>query len=370
MKILIIGGTGVLSYDFTKTVIDNGNEVYLLNRGKTSSDFIDNCNFINADIRNEGVEVLRKKLNSNVYDVVVDFLSYDSLQIQKTIEVLYDCYKNYVFISTAMVYRASSKEENIDESSPVAKGIWDYADKKIDAENYVINNVNNYLIIRPYITYGESRIPYQMAPDRYYYTLIKRIMDEKPVPLVNEGVAFCSLTNTVDFANILYRLIISDDNYNEIYNIVSDEVVRWRDVYNCICSILNVKPNVFSMNLDEVGKYLPEYYDSLRCGKGTDYIVSGKKAEDAIGGYSYSITMEQGIKRSLKYYIENAERQGIDYRWDGRIDYAYKKITNKVCKIHPIKGNKEKSTNIGAYYFMQNVLLRKIYKFVKKSLYE
>lgn len=370
MKILIIGGTGVLSYDFTRTVIDNGHDIYLLNRGRTSSDFIDKCHFINADIRNEDSKVLKKKLTSNMYDIVVDFLSYDSMQVKRIVEVLDCCYKNYVFISTAMVYGENSKGISIDESSRVVRGIWDYADKKIDAENYVINNVNNYLIIRPYITYGESRIPYQLAPDRYYYTLIKRILDGKPVPLVDKGEAFCNLTNTIDFANILYKLIISNDNYNEIYNIVSDEIVKWKDIYNCICSILNVKPNVFSIDLDEVRKYLPEYYDSLRCGKGIDYIVSGKKAEVAIGGYSYNTTMEQGIKRSLMYYIENIEHQGIDYRWDGRIDYAYRKIAKKVCKIYPTKGNKEKSTSIGAYYFMQNVLLRKIYKFVKKGLYE
>lgn len=370
MKVLIIGGTGILSYDFTKKVIENGYDVYLLNRGKTSSDFDDSCKLIYCDIRKENPNTLREKLSTEKYDVVVDFLSYDSEQVKRTLLSLSDCYGRYVFISTAMVYGNGEKEKTLDESSPINKGIWDYADKKIDAEEYVKNNVKDYLIIRPYITYGKKRVPYQMAPDKYYYTLIKRILDGKPIPMVNQGEALCSLTNTIDFANILYGLINCDNIHNEVFNIVSDEVVKWKDIYYTICTLLNVKPNLFSINMEEVKSYLPEYYDSLKCGKGMDYIVCGEKARSVIGGYSCYVSMEEGIKQCLDYYMEEFDRQGIDYRWDGRIDYAYRKTQKKICKFSPTKGNKDRSTNYLAYYFMQNVFLRKTYKCLKKSLYE
>lgn len=370
MKILIIGGTGVLSYDFTQKVINCGHEVYLLNRGKTSLDFMDKCKFISADIRQDEIEVLKRKLSVGIYDVVVDFLSYDSVQVEKTLKVLENCYTKYVFISTALVYGEGQKKQKIDENTQVKRGIWEYADKKIDAENYVVDKVKDYLIIRPYITYGNSRIPYQMAPDKYYYTLIKRIIDERPIPLLEGGGALCNLTHTIDFANILYRLIVSENAHREIYNVVSDDVVSWKEIYDTICSQLNVCPNLFSLSYEEVKKYLPEYYYSLKCGKGEEYVVSGKKAENEIGGYQCSVTKEEGISKSLKYYLDNPEHQGVDYRWDGRMDYAYRRSKHKICKLVPTKGNKDKSTNLFAYYFMQSILLRKIYRLLKRSIYE
>lgn len=370
MKILIIGGTGVLSYDFTKLIIENNHEIYLLNRGKTSLDFVSKCKLIYADIRNENIDSLRTKICSDKYDVVVDFLSYDSRQVEKIINVISGCYKKYVFISTAMVCSGNSEKGLIDESSITEKGRWEYADKKIEAENYVKENVDNYYIIRPYITYGKTRIPYPMSPDKYYYTLIKRIKDEMPIPLLNGGKTLCTLTNTKDFANILYGLISLDKNNREIYNIVSDDVVSWKEIYDCICDILGVRHNMFSMTEDEVKRFLPEYYDSLKCGKGIDFVVSGKKAYDALESYECKVSMRQGIRESVQFYLDNIEYQGIDFRWDGRIDYAYRKINHKVCKFYPTKGNKDKSTNIWAYYFMQNSLLRKIYKILKKSAYE
>ena len=41
MNILILGGSGILSSDFTKYCLDSGNEVYIVNRGKRKA-FIDN----------------------------------------------------------------------------------------------------------------------------------------------------------------------------------------------------------------------------------------------------------------------------------------------------------------------------------------
>lgn len=80
MNILILGGSGILSTDFTKKVIDEGNNVWILNRGRRTA-FIDKrANLLIADLRNESVENIIKKLPENQFDVVVDYLSYDVKQ--------------------------------------------------------------------------------------------------------------------------------------------------------------------------------------------------------------------------------------------------------------------------------------------------
>ena len=77
---------------------------------------------------------------------------------------------------------------------------WSYSLNKSRCEEYLRRTDVNYTIIRPYVTYGESRLPFQLIPDGFHYTLLERIKNDKPVALLDGGSAVCTLTNTVDFA--------------------------------------------------------------------------------------------------------------------------------------------------------------------------
>ena len=104
MNILILGGSGILSSDFTKYCLDSGNEVYIVNRGKRKA-FIDNrAKLIIADLRDENIDTLKKKFRDLNYDVVVDFLSYIPEHVKKTIAIVREQCKQYVFISSDTLY--------------------------------------------------------------------------------------------------------------------------------------------------------------------------------------------------------------------------------------------------------------------------
>ena len=84
---------------------------------------------------------------------------------------------------------------------------------KFLCEKYLSTLQINYTIIRPYVTYGVSRIPFPIIPEGYHYTLLERILEDKPVILYNEGQAKCTLTTTKDFAEILYKLLLNPKAY-------------------------------------------------------------------------------------------------------------------------------------------------------------
>lgn len=62
MKILLIGGSGIISTEVCKLAIDQGNEVYILNRGKRKRFIHESANLVVADIRSESEENIRKNL--------------------------------------------------------------------------------------------------------------------------------------------------------------------------------------------------------------------------------------------------------------------------------------------------------------------
>lgn len=76
MKILLLGGTGILSSAVCDLALKKGMNVTTVNRGKRKEFLRDQADNIVADIRNESVDLLKEKICFQYYDVVVDFISY------------------------------------------------------------------------------------------------------------------------------------------------------------------------------------------------------------------------------------------------------------------------------------------------------
>ena len=363
MNILILGGSGILSTDFTKKVIDEGNNVWILNRGRWTA-FIDKrANLLIADLRNESVENIIKKLPENQFDVVVDYLSYDVKQLKKTLRILSNRFQQYILISSATAYIKKDGDIIREETHRVGNMNWSYSYNKSLCEDFIRRQGIKYTIIRPYVTYGKSRLPFQLIPDGYQYTLIERIKNDKPVVLLDNGKAICTLTNTVDFANILYSLLLNEKAYGEAFHITSNYTQTWKHVYESYCRILNKAPKLISVDLKDIKKYMPEYYQILKGDKGTSWKFDNTKVLNAIGGYDFKITLEDGLKQSIEYFENNISMQGVDYKWDAKIDYMIKKTSGtKGLKI--IESTNPNSNSKANYYIIKTPILHDIYMFI------
>ena len=96
LKVLLIGGTGVLSTDIRELAVKKGYEVYILNRGQNKSINIDkSIKVINADIRD--IESTKEKVKDYKFDVVVDFLSFNVSQLKGTLYIFENNCKQYIF---------------------------------------------------------------------------------------------------------------------------------------------------------------------------------------------------------------------------------------------------------------------------------
>ena len=62
MKVLFIGGTGVISSACARQAVVRGMELYLLNRGQTSRPIPEGAQALQGDIRDRGI--IKKKLTS------------------------------------------------------------------------------------------------------------------------------------------------------------------------------------------------------------------------------------------------------------------------------------------------------------------
>jgi nucleoside-diphosphate-sugar epimerase len=334
-NILLIGGTGILSTDIMLHSIDKGYHVYILNRGYNCKIIPDKVNHIKANIRD--IEIVQKSIKDIFFDVVVDFLSYLPSDLNKTLSVFQKHCHQFIFISSACVYRRAKEDGIIHENSPLVNHNWDYSVNKYNCEKLLIEYCNatnlKYTIIRPYITYGNTRIPYGIMPDvGFHWTLIARILSNKPVFVWDDGDVICTLTHTSDFAKGVVGLFNNPKAYDEVFHIVGDERITWKNLIHLTGKILNKEVKIVSVPSSFIIKEMPEIKGMLLGDRCLDAKFDNSKIK-SITDFTSTVSIEKGIRNTIEYYKKNNYIKGIDYVWDAKVDRLIDKYLKKTEKL-------------------------------------
>ena len=85
MKVLFIGGTGVISSACSRLAVELGIDLYLLNRGESKRPVPETVKIIGADIRDK--DATRRALGSHKFDAVVEWIAFVPEHIETDIEL-------------------------------------------------------------------------------------------------------------------------------------------------------------------------------------------------------------------------------------------------------------------------------------------
>jgi len=331
VKVLLIGGTGVLSTDVALYAIEKRMEVFLLNRGNRPDRLPKGANLIIADIRN--VQDVKFIVNDMHFDVIVDFLSYLPEHLKNVISVFENTCKQLIFISSATVYRKKTKNDVITEQTQLSNPFFKYAEDKIECEKLLIEHCKasqlNYTIVRPYVTYGKTRIPFAIIPFAKQWTLINRILLGKPVVMWDEGDAICTLTHTTDFSKGLVGLFENDRAMQNAFHITSNENFTWKEVLKIIAETVNKEVVVANIPSKYIGNEIPKIRGELLGDKATHMIFDNRKIKKAVPEFVCTTNFKDGIKQTIDFYKRNPIMMQVDYTWDAQMDHLIKKYYKK-----------------------------------------
>jgi len=328
MKLLVIGGSGVLSSAMVDECILRGHEVTMLNRGNNTKFINPKATLIKCDVNNVGV--IREKLANQHFDVLVDFIVFNLNQLKHSLKLFASIADQYVFISSAQVYNTSIKGE-LDENSETPQSLWSYSTNKEESEKYLkqyaTDNGINYTIIRPGVNYDNRRIPYGMTPQMgFHWTMIERIKHGKPIITWNKGENMLNMTRVEDFAKGMVGLLGNTKAYNETFNVVGDYRYQWKDVLATLEIILNVKIRTIDIPVEFYASCLQgEPKEQLLGGRAQDLCCSNAKLKSVVTDFRTEYDLERGLRETLSYYENNNFVNGIDYNWDGDVDLIIKK---------------------------------------------
>lgn len=337
MKALLIGGTGTISMAISKLLIEQGWELYLLNRANRSEQFAnDKVKLIACDINDE--EKTQKLLEGMNFDVVADFIAFVPEQLERDYRLFQGRTKQFIFISSASAYQKPLSDYRINEGTPLSNPYWAYSRNKIACEDYLMKmyreNGFPVTIVRPSHTYDERSIPLGVHGNKGSWQVAKRMLEGKPVIIHGDGTSLWTMTHNSDFAKGFVGLMGNIHAIGEAVQITSDETLTWNQIYQIIADALGVKLNavyVSSSFLDACSQQ--DFKGSLTGDKANSVVFVNSKLKRLVPGFVATTRLDQGIKQTVKNILEHPEYQVLDKEFDEWCDKVILALDNAIKEI-------------------------------------
>ena len=325
MKALFIGGTGTISMAITRSLAKNPDwELYLLNRGSRSAELPSNVKVINvADVNDEAA--VAKAIGGMTFDTVCDFICFHKEQVERDIRLFKGKTRQFMAISSASAYQKPLSSHIVNEATPLANPYWQYSREKIEIEERLMQEYRSngfpITIIRPSHTYDERSIPLGVHGKNGSYQVIKRMLEGKQVIVHGDGTSLWTMTHNSDFAKGFIGLMGNIHAIGESFQITSDEVLTWNQVYQSIADALGVefKPcYVASSFLASVSDY--DFTGSLIGDKANSVVFDCSKLKRAVPSYCATTRFDQGVHRTIANVLATPSLQRLDPEFDAWCD--------------------------------------------------
>ncbi len=321
MKILFIGGSGIISRAVTQQTIAAGHELWLLNRGTRRP--IAGARSIVADISD--VEATRAALRGHMWDVVVQFIAFVPADIRRDLDLFRESTRQYIFISTASAYQKPLDHYLITEATPLVNPHWEYSRQKIAGERELeaARAATNfpYTIVRPSLTYGEDQVPLVLNAWAQSWTTVDRMRRGAPVIIPGDGSSLWTITHNTDFAAGLIGLFGQTAALGEAFHITSDEVLTWNRIFALTAEAAGVTaPKLVHIASDFLIACVPAVEGTLLGDKAVSAVFDNSKIKRFVPGFAAKTRFADGIRRTIAWFDADPARKIVDAttneRWD------------------------------------------------------
>jgi nucleoside-diphosphate-sugar epimerase len=324
MKVLFIGGTGLISSACSELAVQQGMDLTILNRSRSSKHPVpDGAHLLVGDIHGDQA-TLADLLRWQDFDVVVDWIAFTVEDIERDIQLFNGRVGQFIFISSASVYQKPPTQYLTTEETPLENPYWEYSRNKIACEKRLMHEYHErgfpVSIVRPSLTYGPSQIPLCGASWQHPYTVIDRMKRGQKMIVPGDGTSLWILTWNGDFAKGFNGLFGRSDVLGEAFHITSDEVLTWNQIFDETARAIGVEPAIVHIPSDLIAAYNPAATGSLTGDKANSLVFDNSKIKRYVPTFSCEVGWAEGVRRAIAWHDADPARQTIDARmnqvWD------------------------------------------------------
>lgn len=299
MRVLIIGGTGLISVGIIKHLLARGADITMFNRGKRESHLPASVRQLTGD-RNE-FDIFERRFAGDRFDVVIDMIGFSPQQARSDVRAFGGRCTHFIFCSTVCSYGVKIPSYAVVDERFPQEPISDYGRNKLACEQIVLEahqaGAFAATIIRPSHTYGEgSPLIDQLEPNPVSWD---RLLKGQPVLIADGGLGLWNSTHRDDVGKLFAYGALNPVTYGKSYNATTQRIFTWRDYYREVAEVLGVEAKLISMPaewivrhdrkrfglLDEITRYHGAYTSAL--------------AMQDVPEFSCEVDFKAGAKRTL-----------------------------------------------------------------------
>ena len=317
MRVLLIGGTGLISTGITRQLVDAGHDVTCVTRGETDADLPAAVEFVRGD-RNDTdrLETVAREVDA---DCVIDMVCFGAEQARDAVEAFAGRVDQYVFCSTVDVYHRPLDRNPATESASREPGVSEYGRNKAAAEDVFFDADGEAFattVVRPWSTYGEGGTVLHTLGDGSYY--VDRIRKGKPIVVHGDGTSLWGPCHRDDVAAAFVGAVGNEDAFGEAYHVTSEETITWNQYHRRVASALDApEPELVHVPTDQLRAAVPDRTPLLENHFRYSTVFDNAKARRDLG-FEYTIDFEAGVRRTVAALDE---RDAVD-PWDSENDDA------------------------------------------------
>ena len=322
LRVLFIGGTGIISAECARVAVDAGLDLTVLTRGRTDSRPLPaGVTRLTGDVNAcaDGAAV-RELLGGERFDVVVDFVAFTPDQVRRDVDAFTGRVAQYVFISSASAYQTPPQRWPITESTPLRNPFWRYSRGKIACEQLLVDAYRDTgfpaTIVRPSHTYDATVVPLLGG-----WAEVERMRRGAPVVAHGDGTSLWTLTHARDVATALVGLLGRDTLAGQAVHITNDEALSWDVITRALAAAAGApEPRIVHVPSDAIAAEHPAWGEGLLGDRAHSLVFDNTLVKRLVPGWSAPTPWSAGSREIVAWHDADPARRAVDPAADGVFD--------------------------------------------------
>lgn len=319
-KYLILGGTGPIGNGVINLLSLMEDVVVYVTSRQTICSTKENVVFIKGNAHE--MSFIVPLLKSYMWDAVIDCMIYPFFEFEAKMDMFLTNTKQYIYISSATVYA--------DSESPITEDAAKLVDVCTD-EAFVYSDIypitkarqekllqksklQNWTIVRPYITYGDNRLQLGCMEKEYW---LYGAIHHRPIVFAKDVAdKYVTMTSCKDVGKSIVSLLGHPSSFGTDFNIVGNYSIKWYDVLNIYLDAIEknagYRPEVYmTQNYEQYqggGRYEDYKYDRLY-----NRIFDNSKLAEIVDASNF-ITPQEGLANCVSTFLRNPIFKSINFK--------------------------------------------------------
>lgn len=301
MKVLVIGGTGLMSTFIVQRLLDRGDDVTVFNRGMSEKRYKGTVKEIHGD--RFQYPAFEAEMAKHTFDAVIDMMEFHPDNALSVLQAFQGRVKHIVVCSTVCVYGGPMTRLPATDDEP-HRPVGDYGRNKSKIEHIFLESNGQKgtytTALRPSYTTGEGvTLPGLFFDD----STVDRLRKGLPVLLMDDGKADWAIAHPFDVSLGFVNALFNPKAYGQAYHLTSDEHTNWKGVFDTMAEAAGGTFHMASIPTDFLYAAAPRRSVGVKFIYQYPSIFDNSKAARDLG-FKTTVPLVETFRRQIKWMEE------------------------------------------------------------------